>query len=88
MGLIIYIAEKWTFPKEITNLTNYKYILDIGNHFSKWYYRYLLYSKEAKEILKNLEIFFENFGTLKILQTVNGKEFKNETIKNFFLNQD
>ena len=77
------MADIWTLPKEIANLTNYKYILDIVDHFSKWYYGYLLHSKEAKEILKKLEIFFENIGAPKILQTDSGKEFKNEMIKNF-----
>ena len=83
-----YVADIWTLPKEIANLTNYKYILDIVDHFSKWYYGYLLHSKEAKEILKKLEIFFENFGAPKILQTGNWKEFKNEIIKNFCIEHD
>ena len=49
-----YVADIWTLPKEIANLTNYKYILDIVDHFSKWYYGYLLHTKEAKE---NRDIF-------------------------------
>ena len=47
-----YVVDLWTLPKEIANATKYKYILDIVDHFSKWYYGYLLYTKEAKEILK------------------------------------
>ena len=83
-----YAADIWTLPKEIASETNYKYILDVVDHFSKWYYGYLLHSKEAKEILKNLQIFFENFGYPKILQTDNGKEFKNELLKNFCIDKE
>ena len=83
-----YVADIWTLPKEIAAATKYKYILDIVDHFSKWYYGYLLHTKEAKEILKYIEMFCENFGYPKILQTDNGKEFKNEVINNFCLDQD
>ena len=83
-----YVADIWTLPKEIASTTKYKYILDIVDHFSKWYYGYLLHTKEAKEILKNIEIFCENFGNPKILQTDNGKEFKNDLLNTYCLNQD
>jgi len=76
-----YVADIWTLPKEITNLTKYKYILDIVDHFSKWYYGYLLYSKESKEILKNLEIFFENFGALKFCKLIMVKNLKMKPLK-------
>lgn len=78
-----YVADLWTLPKEITKYTKYKYILDIVDHFSKWYYGYLLFSKEAEEVFKNMEIFLENFGYPKILQMDNGGEFKNNIIKTF-----
>ena len=78
-----YIADLWTIPKEISSETEYKYILDIVDHFSKWYYGYLLKSKSAEEVLINLENFCELFGYPKILQTDNGGEFKNKQLENF-----
>ena len=33
-----YVADIWTLPKDIASQSNYKYILDIVDHFSKWYY--------------------------------------------------
>ena len=47
-----YIADLWQLPKDISKDTGYKYILDIVDHFSKWYYGYLLKSKEGEEVLK------------------------------------
>ena len=78
-----YVADLWHLPKKITQLVGYKYILDIVDHFSKWYYGYLLYTKEAEEVLKNIEMFIENFGKPKILQTDNGKEFDNQILKTY-----
>jgi len=78
-----YVADIWTIPKEIAKKTEYKYILDIVDHFSKWYYGYLLKTKTKDEVLKKIEMFCELFGTPKILQTDNGGEFKNNDLENF-----
>ena len=47
-----YIADLWQLPKDISKDTGYKCILDIVEHFSKWYYGYLLKSKEGEEVFK------------------------------------
>ena len=83
-----YVADIWTLPKDIASQSNYKYILDIVDHFSKWYYGYLLKSKKCEEILKYIEMFCELFGAPKILQTDNGGEFKNNTLQNFCIEND
>ena len=44
--------------------------------------------KEWKEILKNIEIFIENFGKPVILQTDNGKEFDNQYLKTYCADND
>ena len=80
-----YVADLWTIPKEIANNIEYKYILDIVDHFSKWYYGYPLKTKEAKEVCRKIEIFCENFGLPKILQTDNGKEFDNKILNDYCL---
>ena len=78
-----YVADIWNIPKEIADKTDYKYILDIVDHFSKWYYGYLLKTKTKEEVLKNIEIYCELFGMPKILQTDNGGEFKNNNLERF-----
>ena len=78
-----YVDDLWTLPKEISNSIKYKYILDVVDHFSKWYYGYALQSKNAEEILKNIDLYCENFGYPKILQTDNGGEFKNAKLKSY-----
>ena len=71
--------------QELKDVTDYNYVLDIIDHFSKWYYGYLLKTKTAEEVLKNIEIFMENFGKCKILQTDNGTEFKNTLLERYCL---
>ena len=78
-----YVADLWNLPNDIAENSEYKYILDIVDHFSKWYYGYPLKSKTAEEVFKNLETFFENFGKPKILQVDNGREFKNQILINY-----
>jgi hypothetical protein len=52
-----------------------KYIIDIIEHFSKWYYGYLLKTKKQKKH-KKIDYFIKNFVEPKILQTDNVKEYK------------
>ena len=80
-----YVADIWHLNQDIKNITEYNYVLDIIDHFSKWYYGYLLKTKEAEEVLKKIEIYIENFGKCKILQVDNGKEFKNAILERFCL---
>ena len=74
------MVDIWYLIDEIKIKTGFKYILDIIDHFSKWYNGYLLKTKEAYELLKKIEIYIENFGKCKILQVDNGIEFKNKII--------
>ena len=80
-----YVADLWYLNQELKDVTDYNYVLDIIAHFSKWYYGYLLKTKTAEEVLKNIEIFMENFGKCKILQTDNGTEFKNTLLERYCL---
>ena len=47
-----YVADIWYLNSDIRDITDYNYVLDIIDHFSKWYYGYLLKTKEAEEVLK------------------------------------
>ena len=76
MDLITAMQQTWHLNQELRDVTDYNYVLDIIDHFSKWYYDYLLKAKSAEEVLKNIEIYIENFSKYKILQIDNGKNIK------------
>ena len=78
-----YVADLWHLCNEIREETGFNYVLDIIDHFSKWYAGYPLKTKDANEVLKNIEKFIENFGKCKILQVDNGTEFKNKVLQNY-----
>ena len=78
-----YVADLWYLNQDIRDITDYNYVLDIIDHFSKWYYGYLLKTKEAEEVLKKIDTYMENFGKCKILQVDNGTEFKNKELERY-----
>ena len=63
-------------------IINYKFVIDIIDHFWKWYYGYPLRSKEADEVLIKIKSYVESFGAPAILQADNRLEFKNHKLKN------
>ena len=83
-----YVADIWYLNNEIKEETGYKYILDIIDHFSKWYNGYLLKTKESKEICKKIDIYIENFGKCNILQVDNGPEFRNNLLESYCKNNN
>ena len=79
-----YVADLWHLPPELNSkYTNYKYVLDICDHFSKYTNSFLLNSKESYEIYPLIKNFMINNGFPKYLITDNGTEFKNKLIKEF-----
>ena len=42
-----YVADIWYLNQELRDVTDYNYVLDIIDHFSKWYYGYLLKTKTS-----------------------------------------
>lgn len=48
----------WYFPQDIQAITDYKYVLDIVDHFSKWIWSYPLKKNWNRNIKmpKNLHI--------------------------------
>ena len=83
-----YIADLWYLSKEIRNKSGFNYILDVIDHFSKWYQGYALVTKSSKEVLTYINSFVQSFGKPYILQTDNGLEFCNSDIENFCINND
>ena len=62
---------------------NYKYILNVIDHYSKFCSSYLLESKKAEEIIICLNDFISHFGSPKHFQCDNGGEFKNDKFEDF-----
>ena len=83
-----YVADLWYLNGDLKEDTGYSYILDIIDHFSKWYNGYLLKTKNADEVLTKIEMFIENFGSCKILQVDNGTEFKNKLLETYCNNNN
>lgn len=68
--------------------SGYSYILDIADHFSKWYQGYCLKTKSVDEVLFCIDSFIEAFGKPHILQEDNELEFSNSEINNYCVNND
>lgn len=54
----------------------YKWVLHIKDHFSKWTSLFALKSKTATEVADALAVFIGFFGHPEIIQCDNGREFK------------
>ena len=66
-----------------SNKTEYKYIIDCIDHFSKFYWGFLIRDKTAETTLHKIKNFIGIFKKPKIIQTDNGKEFKNRLLENY-----
>ena len=66
-----------------SNKTEYKYIIDCMDHFSKFYWGFLIRDKTAETTLLKIKNFIGIFKKPKIIQTDNGKEFKNRLLENY-----
>ena len=76
---ITYLDKKY-----YSNKTNYKYIIDCIDHFSKFYWGYLIRDKTANTTLTKIKNFIGINKKPVIVQTDNGLEFKNKSVENFF----
>ena len=83
-----YIADLWYLSKDISKISGFKYILDIIDHFSKWYQGYPLKTKNSEEILTYIDLFIQSFGNPVIFQSDNGLEFCNSDLTNYCINND
>ena len=63
------------------NRTSYKYIIDCIDHFSKFYWGYLIRDKTAKTTLNKIKNFIGINKKPVIIQTDNGLEFKNKLLE-------
>ena len=79
---ITYLDSKYYSKK-----TNYKYIIDCIDHFSKFYWAYLIREKTAETTLCKIKLFIAINKKPIIIQTDNGLEFKNKLLENYLKNE-
>ena len=70
-------------PEDMPPYTEYKYVLDIIEHFSKWIWSYPIKFKDAHNALICLKNFIFIIGKCNTLHTDNGLEFKNLLFEKF-----
>jgi len=70
-------------PDLIKNNTNFKYMIHVIDHYSKYLFGNLLKNKEADTVLQVLNNIFLMTGFPKELGADNGKEFHNHKYSNY-----
>ena len=78
-----YVADLWYLPEYLKGHSNYLYVLDIIDHFSKFFNSYLLNTKEKFEIFTHIRDFIDKYGKHNYLVTDNGTEFKNKILTDY-----
>ena len=63
--------------------SNFRYLLNTIDVFSKFGFSYLLENKKAKSVQEKLEDFCFTYGFPKIAQCDNDKEFSNQILDEF-----
>ena len=62
---------------------NHQWLLHVIDHYSKFSWLFPLISKTSEQVLQSITQLFWQIGFPKKLHTDNGKEFKNENMKDF-----
>ena len=70
---------------DIRDITDYNYVLDIIDLFSKWYYGYLLKTKEAEEVLKKLRYIWKILENVKNYKLTMELNLKTKYLKNIVM---
>ena len=78
-----YVLDITELPVNIDINDEYKYLLNIIDHFSKLCKSYLLKNKEAFGILQCIKDYINIYGKPHSIGTDNGREFKNKLINDY-----
>lgn len=65
-------------------LTGFSYVIEIIDHFSKFLKSYPVKENNSKNALICIKDYCNYVGYPKLIQTDNGLEYKNSTIKEFY----
>ena len=83
-----YIGDLSDIPNEIKVRTKFLYIFIIIDHFSKFLDAFLLENKKQETILKYLDYFCKFYGYPIQFGCDNGREFINEYISNYLIDNN
>ena len=64
--------ELWYLPNDLVEATNYKYIIDIVDIFSKWIWSYPVYNKTSASALRSFKKFVFSFVKPNTIHTDSG----------------
>ena len=78
-----YIVDITDIPTEIRANTNYLYLLNIVDHFTKYANSYLLSNKNQNSILNCIKNFIEDVGEPIEMGFDNGREFLNRSVSSY-----
>ena len=78
-----YVLDLTELPFHLDIQDEYKYLLNIIDHFSKLCKSYLLKNKEAFGILQCVKNFISIYGIPRSIGTDNGREFKNKLFNDY-----
>ena len=76
-----YVIDLTYLPIEIIKETEFKYLFNIIDHFSKFIISFLLFDKKADSIVSKLKLCFDKYGYPEQLSCYNGSEFINNKVK-------
>ena len=66
----------------------YSWILNVMDTYPKYLWSFKLLNKTSIAVKECLKFIFDNFGESEEIQSDNGKEFKNQLLKDFLLNRN
>ena len=82
------MIDIWELSESLAENSEFIYILDIVDHFSKYFNAYLFKNKTMDLVISKIKLFIVNKGKCKIIQSDNGKEFDNVQMKIFCENSN
>ena len=88
--LLHYRSQQITYLRKdlVSNKSTYKYIIDCIDHFSKFYWGFLIRNKTSETTLNKIKIFFEFNKKAIILHTDNELEFVNKLLYEYLNNEN
>jgi IS30 family transposase len=67
--------------------SGYSWILNVIDTFTKYLWSFKLEHKTANSVLECLKYIFENYGVPLAIQSDNGREFKNQVLRDYMLSK-
>ena len=71
-------------PLTLIKNSEFKYLLNCIDHFSKYEVSFLLKIKKANEVCSKLDVYFKNYGVPKEIGTDKDSEFNNNLENHYY----